>query len=102
MGAQNVLHGLLFAPTRTIAVRARPWKAILVSLSYLFAVFFGHSIARDWILEEESVVSVTCWMRLRLEQSVEVPEGTLNESVRWHLVETHLHKYLSELGSNFQ
>ena len=102
MGAQNILHGLLFAPTRTIAVRSRPWKTILVSLTYFFAVLFGYSIARDWILEEESVMSVTCWMRLRLEQSVEVPEGTLNESVRWHLVETHLYKYLSELGSNFQ
>jgi hypothetical protein len=41
-------------------------------------------------------------MTLGLEKTIEVPERALNKSIRWHFIETHLNKNLSELGTNFQ
>mmetsp|Transcript_11357 Transcript_11357/g.27943 ORF Transcript_11357/g.27943 Transcript_11357/m.27943 type:complete len:209 (+) Transcript_11357:471-1097(+) len=38
-------------------------------------------------------------MALRLEQRIEVPEGRFHPLVRGHLLESHLHEYLSELGA---
>ena len=35
---------------------------------------------------------------LRLEEAVEIPETALHPAVRWHLLETHEHEHLAELG----
>lgn len=37
------------------------------------------------------------WVTLRLEEGVEVPEGALHISIRWHLLEAHLQEDLFEL-----
>lgn len=48
-------------------------------------VVHGKVVRQGRVLEEESVVGVPCWVLLRLEQCIEIPEGTLNEVVCWHL-----------------
>mmetsp|Transcript_18065 Transcript_18065/g.68494 ORF Transcript_18065/g.68494 Transcript_18065/m.68494 type:complete len:305 (-) Transcript_18065:13-927(-) len=45
---------------------------------------------------------ISCRVGLRLKQRVKVPEAGLDPLVRGHLVETHLHQNLPELGSHFQ
>lgn len=38
---------------------------------------------------EESVMSVSSWMSLRLEEGIEIPEGALNVSICLHFLESH-------------
>ena len=102
MGSQDVLHCLFLAPSRAISIRLVSWKTVLMGFLDGLAVIFWNSVTGYWVLQEESVVSISCWMGLRLEEGVEVPEGALNESIGWHLVEAHFDENLSELCSDFQ
>ena len=43
---------------------------------------------RGSTFDEEGVLDIPGWVLLGLEQGVEIPEGTLNEVVGWHLSET--------------
>jgi hypothetical protein len=47
-------------------------------------------------------VSISCWMTLRLEKSVEIPERTFNVSISFHFLKAHLQKDFFELFSNTQ
>ena len=41
-------------------------------------------------------------MSLGLEEGIEVPEGRLNELVRGHFLEAHLHEDLTELVTDLE
>jgi len=82
-------------PVVFIALRAE--AASLVDRLDLFGVALRSALAVGRILEEEGVVSVSGRMTLRLEQRIEVPEGTLHVPVGGHLSKAHLHKDLLEL-----
>lgn len=56
-----------------------------------------HAVASDWLLEEESIMSISGGMTLRLEKRVEVPERTLDKAIRRHLRETHFEEDFFEL-----
>ena len=47
------------------------------------------------LFEEECVVGVACWVLLRLEQRVKVPERRLDVSTGGHLFETHLEEHVA-------
>lgn len=51
-------------------------------------VVFRNSKRCRWLFDEESVVSITGRVRLRLEQGVEVPEGRFHKLVCGHFLET--------------
>lgn len=73
-----------------------------MDLSDFLLVSWWHCLAFCWVLNEESVVHISSWMTLWLEESIKVPEGTLDVSVSQHLSETHLKEDLSELLSHKQ
>lgn len=100
VSSKDVLHCFLTRPARTIANGA--FEAILVSVSNTLLVFLRDAVAPHWVLAEEGILQVASWMALRLEQSVEVPEGALNPSVGWHLIEAHRQENLAELSAHFQ
>ena len=100
VSSKDVFHCFLTRPARTIANGA--FEAILVSVSNTLLVFLRDAVAPHWVLAEEGILQVASWMALRLEQSVEVPEGALNPSVGWHLIEAHRQENLAELSAHFQ
>ena len=51
-------------------------------------ILHGEVMGCGGVLDEECVVSIPGWMLLGLEQSVKVPERTLDEVVGGHLTET--------------
>jgi hypothetical protein len=61
-----------------------------MSVLYILAITFRNFLALVWVLQEEGIMHISCWMALRLEKSIEVPERTLNEFVSGHLIEAHL------------
>ncbi len=85
--SQDVLHGFLARPARTIADGA--FETFLVSASDALLVFLRHSLASNRVLTEESILQIASWMTLRLEKSIEVPERTLDPTVGRHLIEAH-------------
>ena len=87
MSSQDVLHGLLARPARSIANTTR--KALLVRLLDSLLVLFRHVIAVDGLLAEESILQVASGVRLGLEKCVEIPEGRLDPAISWHLIEAH-------------
>ena len=88
VSSQDVFLGLGQRPALSIAERTI--KSVFMRLLHSLHVVFGHFVTRDGVFQEEGVVHVSGWMRLRLEQRVEVPEARLHELVGWHLVEAHL------------
>eukprot|EP00968_Pinguiococcus_pyrenoidosus_P026890 scaffold7340_cov266-Pinguiococcus_pyrenoidosus.AAC.56 len=96
----EVLEGLF--PLEVIAVAHGPESARLVDLLHALVVVLGHPHAVHGILDEKRVMRISCRVGLRLKQRVKVPEAGLDPLVRGHLVETHLHQNLPELGSHFQ
>ena len=52
--------------------------------------------------KEESVMGISGWMLLRLEEGVKVPKGGFHKTIGWHLREAHLEENVPELGSNLQ
>ena len=87
MSSQDVLHGLLAGPARSVANAT--WKALFVRLLDPLLVLFRHVIAVDGLLAEESVLQVAGRGRLGLEKRVEIPEGRLDPAISWHLIEAH-------------
>ena len=47
-----------------------------------------HPTMKSLTWEEEGVVCIPCWMLLRLEQRIEIPEWTFNEIICWHFCKT--------------
>ena len=87
MRSEDVLHGFLTRPARTVADGAL--KTFLVGASDALLVLLRHSLASNRVLTEESILQITGWMTLRLEKSIKVPERTLDPTVCWHLIEAH-------------
>ena len=85
--SQDVLHRFFGAPARTVAVGAG--QTVLVRALHALFILFRHTIAVDGILAEERILQIACWMALRLEQRVEVPEGALDPAICRHLIEAH-------------
>lgn len=52
--------------------------------------------------EEESIVSITSWMLLRLKQSIKIPKAALDIVIGRHLLKPHLDKDLAELTPDLQ
>lgn len=98
MCSKQVFTGLIFLPVVIVTFGAK--ATVGVDLLNLLHVGWWHGKALSWLLDEEGIVHVSCWMTLGLEQRIEVPEGALNISVRGHLFETHLEEDLLELLSN--
>ena len=68
-----------------------------------FCLIIGRNcLARGGILNEESIVCISSWMTLGLEESIEVPEGAFNVSISWHLCKAHFQEDFSELFSHQQ
>ena len=100
VGAKDVLLGLLKGPA--FAVAEGVLESVFVGGLYALLVLFRERVAGHGVLKEEGVVHVAGGVRLRLEQTIEVPERTLHESVSRHLVETHLQEGFAELSPHFQ
>lgn len=88
MSSEKVFLGLSLVPL--ILVTKRAIAPLFMNLLNFLAIAFGEIFAGGRMLKEESVVHITSWMALRLEERVEVPEGALNILVGGHLIETHL------------
>src|SRR5690349_24864022 len=84
----NIFLGFTNFPIVSIANRTI--SSFFMSFSHTFKIFCWEFRADFRISDEESVLSVTGWMLLRLEQSVKVPERRLNEIVRRHFLKSHL------------
>ena len=65
-------------------------------------IILWNSVARLRVFQEECIMGISSRMTLGLEKTIKVPEGALNKSIRWHFIETHLNKNLSELGAHLQ
>ena len=68
----------------------------------ILTIILWEAVTQFRCLQEESIMHVSSWMTLRLEQSVEVPERTLNKSAGRHLIEAHFKQDFSEKLSYFQ
>jgi hypothetical protein len=98
--AEQILASFINRPRILIAKRVL--KAVLMCLLHSLAVGLVRDLfARSRVLEEEGVVHVSSRMTLRLEKSVEIPEGALDESISGHLVKTHAQQDFSKLRSDF-
>ena len=87
MGTQDILHGLFAAPARAVPKGAL--KAVFVSPAHSLLILLGYTVTGDGISAEESVLEVTCWVTLRLEKRVEVPERALYPAICRHFIEAH-------------
>jgi len=77
-------------------------SAFSVHFSDSFCIVLWERVVGHWILEEESVVHISRWMLLRLEECVKIPEGALYELICWHLSETTVSnkKYRNPMSKN--
>ena len=98
MCSQYILLCFCFLPLILVAFGAV--AALLMNLFGCFHIFLGHTNAILWALDEEGIVHVSCWVTLRLEKCVEVPERTLDISVCWHFFEAHTQEDFFELLTN--
>ena len=59
-------------------------------LYWTLAYWWKHIVVKTVsnTFQEECIMSITCWVLLRLEKSIKVPEWTLNEVVRGHFRKT--------------
>lgn len=100
MCSQKILLSFLNAPVILVANRAIP--TLFMNLFNFLKIFFWEIFTIDGVLQEESVMKISCWVTLRLEKCIKVPEWALNKSVSWHFIETHFQKNLSEERSHLQ
>ena len=98
MSSQQVLPGLCLLPLILIALG--PIATNRVDLLGLLHVLWRHTQTILWLLDEESVMHVTRWVTLWLEESVKVPEGALDELAGGHLFEAHFEEDFFELFTN--
>ena len=98
MSSQDVLASLFGLPVVAIALWSK--ATISVNLLDLGHIIWRHMKAICWVLDKESVMSISSWMTLWLEQSIKVPEWTFNITIGWHFLETHLEEDFSELLSD--
>ena len=89
MCSQDVLVCLVVTPLVVV-----PDGIVASSLMHVFDSLHVVSLVAQFcstsrVFEEECVVGITGGVLLRLEESVEVPEAGLNESVCGHFLETH-------------
>jgi len=100
VGPQQIFHRLL--PFEIIPVSNRTGSAHLVHRLDAFVVLLGNLGGVHGFLDEESVVRVTGWMGLGLEQGIKVPERGFHPLVRRHFLEPHLHENLSEFRPDLE
>ena len=97
---EKILEG--FLPLEVVAVADGTGSTNLVHGLDAVVVVLGEGYGLGRLLDEEGVVRITGGMRLRLEQTVEVPEGRLDPLVGGHLMEAHLQEDVAELGPNLE
>ena len=112
VGSKNVLHSLSTLPlvtiTRTVGEKERkriPKRAkatVLMLVLDNLKIVLRNADGLRRILDEESILSITSRVRLRLEESIEVPEGRLDELVGRHFIEAHLQENFSELITDLE
>lgn len=66
-------------------------------LFYLLKIFLIFYNGLTWLRDEESIMSVSGRMSLGLEQSIKIPERTLDVPISLHFLKPHLHKHVYEL-----
>ena len=95
MSTEQVLSRLILLPVIIVADRAK--STLSVDFLNLLHVLRWERERLCWVFNEESVMHISSGMTLGLEEGVKVPERALNIPISWHLLETHLEEYLSEL-----
>mmetsp|Transcript_1412 Transcript_1412/g.3779 ORF Transcript_1412/g.3779 Transcript_1412/m.3779 type:complete len:217 (-) Transcript_1412:673-1323(-) len=97
--SKNGLARLVLAPG---VVPARgPVPSVLVHFLNTLQVISGNVLRSCRRLYEESVMRIARWVLLRLEEGIEVPEGTFDPPVCRHLLEAHQQQYLSDFLLHF-
>lgn len=66
-----------------------------------FEILFVVNSCLFWFTNEESIMSVSGWMGLRLEKSIKVPERWFNITIGFHFLESHLCENLNKLLFSF-
>ena len=66
-----------------------------------FKILFVVNSCLFWFTNEESIMSVSGWMGLRLEKSIKVPERWFNITIGFHFLESHLCENLNKLLFSF-
>ena len=97
---EQVLRRLLSLEHR--AISDAPAPTLFVHGLDTLVVLLGDAHRPTRLLDEEGVVRIARGVTLGLKEGVEIPERTLDPLVGGHLLETHLHEYLSEFGAYLQ
>lgn len=88
MGPKDVFEGFLRLPL--VVIPSTSVASFLVHFLHLLEVFLVLNCSLLWMRDEEGIVGVSGWMRLRLKEGIEVPERAFHITVSVHFFETHL------------
>mmetsp|Transcript_12918 Transcript_12918/g.28814 ORF Transcript_12918/g.28814 Transcript_12918/m.28814 type:complete len:337 (+) Transcript_12918:133-1143(+) len=96
--SEQVFDGFLFL--EIVAVSNGAGSSLLVHFFHSFVVVFRDADCFRGVFDEKGIVGIPRWVRLGLEERIEVPEGGFDPFVGRHFYESHFHENLSELGSH--
>jgi len=99
VGSENIFFGFIVAPI--IPIPNRTITTNFVSRFDFLPILRIFILRRCRVSHEESIMSISSWVLLRLEKCIEIPEGAFNELVSSHLFKAHLKQYFSELFAHF-
>lgn len=100
VSSEEILLSLVNVPVVLVAEGTE--ATFLVDIFNFLPELLRELLAVDGVLEEKGVVHISRRVALRLEKSIEVPEGALYVPIGGHFIETHLQKNLSEVSSYLQ
>lgn len=88
MSSEEVFKGFLGLPLIVVATATK--ASLFMDVLDRFEVLFIVNSSLFWMRDKEGVMSISSWVGLGLEEGIEVPEGTLDVPVSFHLLEAHL------------
>lgn len=97
MSTQYVLVGLFRIPLVVVSFTSK--SSFFMNIFNSLEIFFIFNCCRFWMWDKKSIMCISCWMSLRLEKSIEVPERTFHITICFHFLETHFNQDLDQLST---
>lgn len=97
--SKNVFFSLFFLPLTVISLTSKTSNFVYFFNFMEILLIIDSSLFGFW--DKEGIMSISGWMSLRLEESIEIPKWRLNISISFHFFKAHLSKYFFELLSRF-
>lgn len=99
MSSQQIFVGFLRLPFIVISSASK--SSLLMNIFHSLEILFIFNFSILRMSDEESIMSISGRMGLRLEQRIEIPERAFYISVSFHFFKSHLNQNLNKLLTSF-